>query len=106
MSTDCGGCQGLGSHARDCTANPNYSYRRVLAERAEDLGDTIGSRDPAAANACYRAAGLLRAGTGAEVPRPRLFHRHRRHLTESYAGGRTYSWCRCGHLLTTPKELA
>ena len=57
--SQCGGCQGKGSHARHCPRNPHYSYARELADKAENLGDLIGATNPAAANACYRASGLL-----------------------------------------------
>lgn len=56
----CGGCLGLGSHASTCRHRPGYRYRDVLAQQAEDVGDSIGGNDPEAANACYRAAALLR----------------------------------------------
>lgn len=58
--SQCGGCQGKGAHARHCTRNPAYSYARELADEAENLGDLIGPSNMAAANACYRASGLLR----------------------------------------------
>jgi len=57
---DCGGCSGLGSHRRHCPRNPAYDRRLELADRAEDLGDRIGSNNMAAGNHCYFAAGLLR----------------------------------------------
>lgn len=57
----CGGCLGKGSHQRHCPKNPTYSRARELADRAEDIGDSIGGNDPVAANHCYAAAGLLRA---------------------------------------------
>ena len=56
---DCGGCQGLGNHRRHCRKNPDYTYERELADQAENLGDIIGANCCGAANACYRAAGLL-----------------------------------------------
>jgi hypothetical protein len=58
--TDCGGCQGLGSHRRHCKQNPDYSREREWADQAEDLGDMVGPNCMGAANALYRAAGLLR----------------------------------------------
>jgi hypothetical protein len=61
MRIDCGGCSGIGSHRRHCINNPNYSREAELADAAENLGDNIGANNPAAANACYRAAALLRA---------------------------------------------
>lgn len=56
----CGGCQGLGSHRRHCPRNPNYDIRLMWADRAEDIGDSIGPNNMGAANHCYTAAGLLR----------------------------------------------
>lgn len=56
----CGGCAGIGSHRRHCRKNPNYDYRLELADRAEDLADTIGPNNYGAANHCYTAGGLLR----------------------------------------------
>jgi hypothetical protein len=57
---DCGGCRGEGAHRRHCRNNPDYSRAAELADMAEDLGDQIGPNNMAAANLCYRAAGLLR----------------------------------------------
>ena len=57
---ECGGCKGIGSHRRHCRKNPDYSREREWADEAENLGDQIGPNNMAAANACYRAAGLLR----------------------------------------------
>lgn len=56
---DCGGCNGLGNHRRDCPQNPEYTHARMLADRAESLGDQIGASNPGAANHLYAAAGLL-----------------------------------------------
>lgn len=57
---DCGGCRDEGSHRRHCRQNPDYSRELELADMAENLGDMIGPNNMSAANACYRAAGLLR----------------------------------------------
>lgn len=58
--TDCGGCQGLGSHRRHCPRSPTYNRWLELADQAEDLGDRIGSNDMGAANMAYGLAGRLR----------------------------------------------
>lgn len=65
-SRECGGCQGLGAHWRWCpeVVGRRASHLGVLAERAEDLGDTIGANEPGAANACYRAASILLEAAG------------------------------------------
>lgn len=69
MKPLCGGCRGLGSHARHCPDHPTYTEWRKLADRAEDLGDAIGSNNMAAANACYRASALLMAQHEDELAR-------------------------------------
>lgn len=56
----CGGCAGLGSHRRHCPHSPTYNRWLELADRAEDLGDQIGSNDTQAANHAYAIAGHLR----------------------------------------------
>lgn len=58
--TDCGGCQGLGSHQRYCPRNPDYHPWRRLADQAEGIGDTIGSNDTGTANQAYALAGRIR----------------------------------------------
>lgn len=58
---ECGGCQGLGAHRRHCPHNPDYTPWRELADKAETLGDRIGSNDMGAANRCYAVAGRMRA---------------------------------------------
>lgn len=60
IDIDCGGCKGLGSHARRCPQRPGYNRWDIVADEAERLGDHIGSNEPGAANCCYAAAGLLR----------------------------------------------
>ena len=56
----CGGCTGQSTHRKHCRHNPNYSYKLLLADRAEDIADQIGGNNPGASNHCYAAAGLLR----------------------------------------------
>lgn len=58
--SECGGCQGLGSHRRHCPRNPNYDYRLKLADDAETLGDRVSGIDHALANHCWFVAGGLR----------------------------------------------
>ena len=58
--SDCGGCEGIGSHRKHCRKNPDYSREREWADSCETLGDIIGPNNVFAANACYRAAGHLR----------------------------------------------
>jgi len=58
---DCGGCEGLGSHRRWCpeVVGEAASYLGLKSEEAEHLGDLVGANCAGAANALYRAAGLL-----------------------------------------------
>jgi hypothetical protein len=58
--SECGGCQGLGAHRRYCPQHPDYHPWRVLADRAEDIGDRIGGSDPGLANQAYFLAGAIR----------------------------------------------
>lgn len=60
IDIDCGGCKGLGSHARRCPQRPGYNRWDIIADEAVALGDRIGSNDPGAANHCYYAANRLR----------------------------------------------
>ena len=57
---DCGGCKGQGAHSRRCRTNPGWFWYR-LEDKAEELGDLIGSNDPEAANMAYAIAGRMRA---------------------------------------------
>jgi len=59
--SDCGGCRGLGAHRRWCEVSVGWSAARLgtWSEQAEDLGDMVGPNCMLAANALYRAAGLL-----------------------------------------------
>lgn len=59
--TDCGGCQGLGSHKRWCPEVTGHraSIVGLAAEQCEALGDRVGSNDPGAANILYATAGKL-----------------------------------------------
>lgn len=61
MTEQCGGCRGLGAHQKYCPRHPNYHPWRRLADQAEHIGDTIGSNDPAIANAAYSLSGRIRA---------------------------------------------
>lgn len=56
----CGGCRGLGNHRRYCPRHPEYHPWRQLADRAADIGDTIGSNDPGIANKAYALAAQIR----------------------------------------------
>lgn len=56
----CGGCQGAGSHRRHCPRRPDYHPWRILAERAESIGDSLGGNDPGLANRAYFLAGAIR----------------------------------------------
>lgn len=58
--SDCGGCRGLGSHGRYCPRHPDYHPWRILAARAEDIGDQIGGNDPGLANRAYALSGAIR----------------------------------------------
>lgn len=58
--TECGGCNGLGSHRRLCVHHPDYHPWLRLALMAEDIGDTIGSNDAGTANQAYALAGRIR----------------------------------------------
>ena len=59
--SDCGGCEGLGSHRRWCPEVVGAAASRLglQSEKAQDLGDRVGANCYDAANALYRAAGLL-----------------------------------------------
>lgn len=61
MSSDCGGCEGIGAHKRWCEAEHGWAAHRLgrQAAKAEALADEVGSNHYDAANALYRAAGLL-----------------------------------------------
>jgi hypothetical protein len=59
----CGGCEGHGSHWRWCPKVVGFAASRFgqLAQAAENLGDSVGPNEMAAANHLYAASGLLRA---------------------------------------------
>lgn len=61
MSSECGGCRGLGSHQRWCPWSVGASASRMgrQGEQAEALADSVGSNHPTAANHLYMAASLL-----------------------------------------------
>lgn len=61
LDYDCGGCAGIGSHKRWCKAEHGHAAHRLgrQSAKAEALADEVGSNHPEAANALYRAAGLL-----------------------------------------------
>lgn len=73
-ASSCGGCRGLGSHRRWCSAVVGGAANRMghQAEQAENLADQVGSNHPGAANALYRAAGLLRTEAGERARAYRL----------------------------------
>jgi hypothetical protein len=54
----CGGCKGQGSHRRHCPRHPNYHPWIPLADRAENIGDSIGV--PELANRAWFLAGAIR----------------------------------------------
>lgn len=56
----CGGCRGIGAHRRHCPHHPDYHPWRILAERAESIGDSIGANEPGIANRAYALAGAIR----------------------------------------------
>lgn len=56
----CGGCKGQGSHRRHCPRHPSYHPWIPLADRAEDIGDSIGV--PEFANRAWALAGAIRDG--------------------------------------------
>lgn len=58
---ECGGCQGLGSHRHHCPRHPDYHPWRLLADQAENIGDTIGGNDPGLANRAYDLSVRIRA---------------------------------------------
>ena len=60
--TDCGGCDGLGSHRRWCpyAVGETAAYFGQLSERADSLGDAIGPNDMGAANMAWQVAAILR----------------------------------------------
>ena len=67
----CGGCAGRGSHRRWCPAVVGASAARwgEMSEQVESLADRVGGNEPAAANALYHAAKLLRQ-KAVELPLP------------------------------------
>ena len=56
---ECGGCQGLGAHSPRCRTRPGFIWK-ILADKAEGLGDTIGANDYEAANTAYGLAGRFK----------------------------------------------
>ena len=60
--SNCGGCEGLGSHTRWCPEVVGIAASMLgrEAEAADNLADIVGGNCPAASNALYRAASLLR----------------------------------------------
>lgn len=63
MIPNCGGCNDLGAHTRWCPAIHGRRAARYASQaaRAEAIADEVGVSCPHAANALYRAAGLLNA---------------------------------------------
>lgn len=63
--SDCGGCSGLGSHRRWCSAVVGLAASQwgKMSEEADSLGDRIGGNAPHVANMAYTLASelLLRA---------------------------------------------
>lgn len=56
----CGGCLGIGAHRKYCPHHPNWHPWRQLADRAEDIGDRIGSNDTEIANTAYYLSSMIR----------------------------------------------
>ena len=59
---NCGGCAGKGAHRRYCpeVVGRHASIMGGWAERAESLGDSVGSNEMGASNHLWAAASLLR----------------------------------------------
>jgi hypothetical protein len=68
--SECGGCRDIGAHRRHCPRHPDYHPWKLLAERAEDIGDSIGSNDPSIANWAYGLGGAIRAAMPDHPYRP------------------------------------
>ncbi|MCD4535664.1 hypothetical protein LRP67_16345 [Nocardioides sp. cx-169] len=66
---ECGGCQNIGSHRRHCPRHPDYHPYRLLADRAESIGDSIGV--PELANLAWALAGAIREAIPDHPYRPR-----------------------------------
>jgi hypothetical protein len=60
MSTECGGCKGIGSHKHLCPQRPGYHRYDPLIEVADDLGDRLSGIDNALANGAWHIGGVLR----------------------------------------------
>lgn len=58
----CGGCHEQGAHWRWCPEKVGHlaSIIGQAADRAEDIGDTVGSNYPQGANHAYGLASMLR----------------------------------------------
>jgi len=54
----CGGCRGIGSHRRHCPRHPDYHPFKLLADRSESIGDSVGV--PELANQAWALAGAIR----------------------------------------------
>lgn len=50
----------MGSHRRHCPHHPDYHPWRILAEMAEDIGDTIGANDTGIANTAYSLSARIK----------------------------------------------
>lgn len=60
--TECGGCQGLGSHKRWCKESVGLaaSLYGSWSEQIESIADSVGSNNIAVSNHLYIAASMLR----------------------------------------------
>jgi len=64
----CGGCRNIGAHRRHCPRHPDYHPWKVLADRAESIGDSIGV--PELANQAWALAGAIREAMPDHAWRP------------------------------------
>lgn len=87
----CGGCQDMGSHRRHCPRHPDYHPLRVLADRAEGIGDSVGI--PELANRAWSLGAALRE---AATERPY------RHVCRTC--GKVAQWPFCAHRDTPPSD--
>jgi hypothetical protein len=65
----CGGCAGLGSHARACpvVVGPDAARYHRWADQLNNIGDSVGPNDMAASGHIWAAAASLRRKANAEA---------------------------------------